>query len=282
MMNVPETQHQSEATVEFRSPLLQRFFKVFKAFLVFVLVGLFLAATIWGALLPNLFRHQPPLWAHLAGAGILLLFAAIIFWTCDRLDPTRLVLNEDGLWVGGRIFGRSLLYNDLRLIKQEKPEKTVGQARQLIVEKALAKPLAIWLSPKDAEECFDALRALCEHAPAIGLASEIYEPADSTFADRARFALVRDFRRKARRGLAGAIGAAVLTIAAVLSLTLGGKPSRTGTRNWVSVIVLPLAAIGSMASYLENRRRIRELEAQDNSEDEDEDGDDENEDDGEE
>lgn len=253
-------EHQSSLSVTYRSPPGHRVFAAFKVSLVGLFLMLFVAAFFWGALVPGAFPQGAPVLAHAIGVALLLPVPVLMLWLGDHSHPTRIVLHEDHLRLGSWPFARIVLFDDVRLVKLERHERTVGKVQKLVVQQRGGKSMGIWLKGSDAAECFEALRMICEHIPALGPADEIYGPVNSKHMHHARWVVAREFRRKARRALASCILCTVFSLSAASGLIYGSVNSRNQARAWMAVVILPAGAIGSAVAFSRYRRRARDLD----------------------
>jgi hypothetical protein len=235
--------------VEFRSPVANRVYKIFKATFSTIMLTLFLAMGVV-ALIMWQWPNQQPDWAIALGALIVLAFVGWMVWVFDRLDATRLILMEYELWIGGRFFGRRASYDDMRLIKLEQPGGAVGKVAQVHLHRTRGGPMTIWLRIADAQDCFAALRSMCGQSPAIGL-DAVYGPERDEFAEQARHVLRREFEHRARRSLSAAIMAGVFGAALMGGLAAGGV-----ARGWPLTLVAALF-IGMCAAVMRYREQRR-------------------------
>jgi hypothetical protein len=168
----------------------------------------------------------------------------------------KIVLTEDHFWIGGFVFGKTYPYERVRLIKLMHPEKTIGKSHQLVIESA-SRPTSqrntsLWLKPRDAEECFEAMRSLCPQAPAIGLGDEAFRPAEEQFAGAGHAILAQEFRKKSRQLLRASVVMSIFAIALGAGLIFGGPKFRQHPKPWIGVVVLPMFAAGS---FIASRRQ---------------------------
>jgi hypothetical protein len=214
-----------------------------------------------GGVLPAFRGQSPPLWLLIALLIMPWPLAVMLYIAMVRRAPARICLREDVIQTGGWLTGRDTPYEGIRMLKVERPEKTVGNQGLLTLQVPDKSLVKIWLKSAEALECFDALRSLCPHAPAIGLSGETYEPLDASHADAGRRTLADEYRRRAvwAMGTAVVMGAlAPLHLAAIVfgwSAGLGRSPPVTRT------IILAGVSIGALVSSLEQRRRARAIEA---------------------
>jgi hypothetical protein len=246
--------------VVYKSPIVHRLFVALKVGFSALILMLVVAALYWGALVQSVLNGHVPGWVHVFGIALVLSTPVFILWLAHRSEPTRLVLHENRLRVGGWLFGREIPFDDVGLVTLEEPEATVGKAQHLIIQRRSGKATKIWLKPADAAECFNALRALCEHIPALGPGHEVYAPANPEHDHQARRVLAMEFRRKARRAVATMLVCGALAIAAGAGLILGGSAARTRPKVWIAVVILPAMAIGSAIASSKYRRAALVLE----------------------
>jgi hypothetical protein len=180
-----------------------------------------------------------------------------------RRRPGRIVLDERSLCASGLLFRRSIRYEDVALLSLRRPENTLGGGCQVIARRQRGRPIAIWLRRDDAEECFDILRRMCEHAPAIDLEAAVLTPEDPLHRRHGLLVAAEEFRRRARRNVLVATLMAVFSVSAILSLVSHyngtSTSSRSVSRRWFSAVCFPIAAIGAGMAWRGNRRCAREL-----------------------
>ncbi len=249
----------NSADVVYRSPWNHRGGAVAIGMLATLLLGGALAAIYWALLVPNLWGTSPPTGAHVLGGALLLPLPVIMLLVQNLEEPSRLIVRDDSIWLGGVLAGRTIRYDEVSLLELERPDGTVGKAHKLIVRGRTRRSRSIWLRTADAQEAFDALRTLCEHAPAIGDQQEAYDPRNAHFAQQGRSALAREFRRKARKSLAGTLGCGCLAILSVSLLVFGGPAARRQPKAWIGAVLLPLAAVGCAVAWSQNRSKADQL-----------------------
>jgi len=210
-----------------------------------------LATTIPGV------QSQP--WFVAAVFGLPPIACVLAYVLIKRRQPTRLTLAADRVRVGGRFLGRDVGYDDLALMKIERPEKTIGDGVVLTLRPVRGRQQRLWLRGRDADDCFHALRNMSEHVAAIGLVGETYLPGDPQHSAAGRAAVAGEHRRKARRALTSAVITGMLAVFAAASLLLGASNSRLKVRAWVWVAVMPIVSVASMGVYLTHKRRAEAM-----------------------
>lgn len=246
---------QDQIRITYIGPLSQWVFKAIVVMFVTILLSTMFAAIMWGVVGPAIWKHSPgpPLWWHWA-VGLLLLALVIgLVKITSREMRRKIVLTEDHFWIGGFVFGQTYPYERVRLIKLTHPEKTIGKSHQLVIESGptVRRNTSLWLKPRDAEECFEAMRSLCPQAPAIGLGDEAFRPAEEKFAGAGHAILAQEFRKKSRQMLRASIAMLVFALALGAGLIFGGPGFRQHPKPWIGVVALPVFAAGS---FIASRR----------------------------
>lgn len=239
--------------VEFRSPLYQRIFRFIKIFFTTILLLMVLAVAWYGMCL--LFWTQPPPSAFTGLPVVMLVFLFFIIWALDRHEPFRIIFSEFDLWIGGRFSGRRTTYENVRIVRQEVPDNSIGRLRSIVIDRHRGRALKIWLSANDAQQCFDALRQMCDHAPAIDQ-DDIHAPANPEHAAAAVEVLNADLRAKMRAALIGGTAAFVLgTVLFVGLLRNGGS-----VRAWTVCSFFLLGGGSALVTYVRNIYIARSLD----------------------
>jgi hypothetical protein len=253
--------HAEVIHVGYHTPWSTRVFARFARGVTCLLLIAVVTGIIGGVLMVN--RHSPPP-AWLA-AGLLIApwpLAIMLFVAMSRRSPTRLALRDDLIQVGVGLLRREVQYEDIRLLKIERPPKTVGRQSLLTLQAAAGAPMKIWLKSGEALECFEALRGLCAHAPAIGLDGETFEPLDPAHAHRGRSTLAAEHRRKAAWAMAAAVLLGSFALLHVAAMLLGWGAGNGRSPPVTRTIILSGVALGALMSSLEQRRRARAIETE--------------------
>lgn len=244
----------------YRSPAAERVFSVIKTvFVSFLLISV--AAGFAGALLLPTVQKGSAAWV-LAPLGLVVLaIPFLVVYLANRGEPTRLSMFDDRLEIGGRLFRRRFTYDELHMVKLETPDNKIGKSVKLLIEPKPGKSIGMWLKADEAQECFDALRSMSPHIPAIGLGQSLHAPVDPRFADRGRQILAQEFRRRAQRALMGGIASCVVGCLIIGGLIFGGPAVRQRPRSWMMAAVFPIAGAGAIVTSFGLRRKSRELNA---------------------
>ncbi len=250
---------QPSTAVTFRSPLSTRightFWTVCVAFLLAVIgfcsiVGIFVLQSNGGA---------PPMLAVWIGVPAGLAVGAIGSVSYRRVLPTILRLHADGLSIGGRLLGREIAYDDVRLIKINETDRRTSPRGIVRIRATRGPEYTFWLSSADAEECFNAIRGLCQHVAALGPDDHVQASPGGVEVPAVRDALREEYRRRAVRSFAGAIGLLVMTGFFGWLLLSGNLSSFSHTKTLVLVVVLPIASVALLIKSATERRRAREF-----------------------
>jgi hypothetical protein len=226
---------------------------------------LLLVAVAWGVMGGVMAFNRtasPPPWLVIGLLIIPLPLAGALYLALSRRAPTRLALRDDLIQTDGWFLGRDVRYEDIRLIRIERPHKTVGRQSLLTLHASRATRMKIWLTSAEALECFHALRGLCEHAPAIGVEGETYEPLDAAHADVGRRTLAAEHRRKAAWAMASAAVLGAFALLHVAAMLFGWNAGSGRSPPVGRTIILSAVALGALMSSLEQRRRARAIEAE--------------------
>jgi hypothetical protein len=213
--------------------------KTFVALMLVEIISCGIASLIiWLGIIPQTWHSTTaPVWAHLAGgAGLMFITVVLVAWGRREL-LSQITMSADGFALRGWINGGKFSYDDVRLITLSMNPKDGLPRLRLAVDFTRKSRRMIWLPSTDAKECFEAMRGLCEHAPAIGLSDQIQLPRNPSFRTDGLLTLSRVFRRRASVCLFGSI--ACLGMAAFLaSFWLAAKtPSYTQTPKYAFGVI---------------------------------------------
>lgn len=235
--------HTGATVVELRSPLHQRAFRFIKALFTAILLSLVIAVGWYGVCL--LFWQKPPASAFSGLPVVMLVFIIVMMWVFDRYEPFRIILTEHDLWIGGRFSGRRTRYENIRLLQQEVPENSVGNVREIVIERHRGRPLKIWFSAHDAERCFKALREICDHAPAIDR-DKLHAPANPEHEAAGAEILTAELQRRKRMALLGGTVALLIGLAILANLILHNG----SVHRWIACAAFLFGGGTALWSYL--------------------------------
>ena len=172
------------------------------------------------------------------------LWGAIAFWRSRCVGS--ILIDETGFTLRGLFVKRRFLLDEVRLLTLARPSgRTLN--RLMVVTAQISRVIqpAIHLREDEARSCFDALRALCAHTPAVGPDDEAYQPVDPAFKPNAAAVLKQAYRRRAVLSLCAAVAFAVAAPA-----ILGWFNPGSGGMGLVSVGRAVGAAIASIGLFL--------------------------------
>jgi hypothetical protein len=241
-------------SLEFASPWSHRLFIVAKLVFVEILLGGIAAAGFWGGLVGSIWPRQSPAWIHVVGALAVLGVIIGVYLLFERGEPRRCVLSEHRAWLGGRFLGRSMDYDQVALLKLMRPEGSIGKSVQLVLEDHGGKKLMIWLRAAAAEECLEALRTLCEHAPAIDLDGDVMGPADDRFIVAAAKTIEKERIRTNRSTLGTAVACTIIGGGCIAALIFGGPKAWNHPKVWIGAVLGPIGAVGAFGTWIYQRR----------------------------
>lgn len=250
----------SSSEILFRSPLRTRIGHALGASAACVLVTIIVAASVSGVFVIGSNGGPPPLPAVMAGVAVGLAAGLLVGVGYRRVLPTSLQLRSDGLMIGGRLLGKEIAYEDVRLTKLEEPERGSRRDRIIRIRGRRGPEYALWLTIGDADDCHEALRSFCEDAAVIGSDGELDSPQGGTLSDSAREALAEEYRRRSIRSLASAVFLAALAMFLGWMLLTGNVSAYTRVKATAGVIFLPIGAVGLVIKFFVERRRAREIE----------------------
>lgn len=251
----------SNSEIVFRSPVSTRIGHAIGASAACVLVMIIVAASVCGVFVIGSNGGPPPLPAVIAGVAVGLVAGLLVGVGYRRVLPTTLRLRSNGLMIGGRLLGREIAYEDVRLTKLEEPERGSRRRRIIRIRGRRGPEYALWLAIGDADDCHEALRGFCEHAAVIGSDGELDSPHGGALNASARQALAEEYRRRAFRALASAVFLALLAAFLSWMLLTGNVSAYTRMKATAGAIFLPIGAIGLVIKFFVERRRAREIES---------------------
>ncbi len=176
-------------------------------------------------------------------------------------EPRRLVLRDDGLWMGGMLTGKTVPFERIALLKLDLVPSAINPIGKLTIVHD-RREVFVLLERSEAVECFDALRSLCDGAAAIGLDDAYHPPASPDHHIEGRQRLLREFSRRRSECLALAIILGCMAISAAVFLTL----STTALAGLLisHIIGAGLAAMcgGAIWRYMKISRTIAEIKSE--------------------
>ncbi len=245
--------------VAYRTPWGSRVIAFMARLALSLLVFIFGGALV-GGLMAAYQPLQPPTWMIVALPMTSLVLAAVLFVRLARRKPNRLAFRDEAVHTGGWLLGRRIPYGQIALLEMEAPESTLGDQRLLWLHPSRGGRIRIWLRSNEAIECFDAMRGLCPHAPAIDVGGETLMPLDPACDGAGIHTLVTELRRKARRYLIGAVCLGALMLFYIVGSLLGTTSTTRRWGAWASSAAFGMAGLGILAASLDLRRRAIELE----------------------
>ena len=214
-----------------------------------------------------LWPNTVPTWGVVTLVVANVLVMVVVTWLAAQVGRDyryrKLVFRDDGVWLGGLIFGRVIPYDDIRLVTLTFPRKTVGMARHLEIQRRGKRTTRIWLRQGEAEECLGALKSLAEGAAAVGVAGDLHMPKDERFHAEAHVALASTHLRKAiiYFVLSAVVGLAWIIVSS-FGFYVGGLFALTNVRAWVLLVMIPLASLGWCVSAVRHLRKSRKHAAE--------------------
>jgi hypothetical protein len=242
-------------TIVFRSPryivLGSVVFSLLVGMIVLVVPGgvvLALIAGVWG-----LVTSPQAIIALAIVLGLLDCIGAMLVWR-DRC-VSRIEIDHERIAFLGPLVHRRVLIDDVRLVRRRKPGQTLRPMLRVYVESSVFSRPWIALPYDDAVECFDVLREVCMHAPAIDEDDQTFEPVDSAHRRAGNQVLSRTLLGSGLALIGVGIVTGIASVVIARSLMSGGFSS--SAVGGVKLAILPICSLACLVAGVVNLVRSR-------------------------
>jgi len=257
-------QYPEQIEVVYWVPRTLRRMRLAKVGLAIVLVEICAAAGLLGGIGMGALGGAIPWWLMATTFLVAVTIVPLILRLASADLRQKLILTQEAILLQGLGRNYQVPYSEVKLVDISEPQRIGKKVGRITFALFKGQKACIDLSAPDAQECFHAVRSLCERAAAVDTQGTVLLPSDPQAAASRAAEHATALRRRSVIVRITAVICILVSAAVLIGLTVSPTVRARG-KAWGIVIVFPFMAIGFWRAGIAMRREAERLVAEQSS-----------------